>query len=235
MRTCPSVLAKISSLSTTAVLHMPDPAFQFSVGSVSVGCTHTVWEKKKIRNPSRGHVTSSWHSCQIRGCQSSSTGFCHGLDHNGLKHRNVTWPMTTHYSHQDAITIWMFQSFQMHTTVKAASSYFYVWDLAQFDNQVPPSLTATPLASLSTVAPRSSGNVSGMCHCGVPLDLWITIQSHSFGFAMTFGCLSRKNKTLSLKQNKSALSLQITVHRMEVEQNFQTETENSMVLILARC
>ena len=58
-----------------------------------------------------------------------------------------------------------------HKIGKAASRYFYVRQFALFNNQVPPSPTATPLASFSVIPPRSSGNISEMCHCGVPLDL----------------------------------------------------------------
>lgn len=81
-----------------------------------------------------------------------------------------------------------------HRIGKAASRYFSVWQFVLFNNQVPPSPTTTSLASSSGIPPWSSGNVSEMCYCGVPLHLWITIHSHSFGFAVTFGCLSRKTK-----------------------------------------
>lgn len=121
-----------------------------------------------------------------------------------------------------------------HKIAKAASKYFYVWRFALFNNQVPPSPTATPLASFL------SDSTMKLWERFWDVPLWSASRSVNnysepfFWLCRDFWVPFKKNKRLSLKQNKSALSLQITVLCMEAEQNYKTETEKSMGLILAR-
>lgn len=138
--------------------------------------------------------------------------------------------MTTHYSHQYLITIQIFENSQTHTTLgKQQAGIFMFWQFALFNNQVPPSPTAAPW------------HPSQPSHYGA-LRMFLPLESASrsvnnyskpfFGLCHDFWVPFKKNKRLSSKQNKSALSPQLTALCMELKQNYKMETEKSTVFIL---
>lgn len=203
-----------------------------------MGCACRVW------NPSRGqeisicscpHTVQSVQSCQIQGCQIWSTGSQPQavLDHNELKQRNVTWLMSTYYSHQYLITIQIFQCSQTHTTLGKQQADIFMFDSLLCStircHQAPQQLFGI-LVSNSTMELWE-------CFCHVPLESASrSVNNYSkpfFWLCCDFCVPFKKNKRLSSKQNKSALPPQLTALCMELKQNYKTETEKSTVLILA--
>lgn len=141
--------------------------------------------------------------------------------------------MTTYYSHQYLITIQIFQSSQTHTTLGKQQAGIFMFDSSLCStircHQAPQQLLGillsdsiielwecfyhVPLESASGSVNNYSKPFFWLCH-----DFWVPFK---------------KNKRLSSKQIKSALSLQLTVLCMESKQNYKMETKKSIVLILA--
>lgn len=184
-----------------------------------MGCACRVW------NPSRGqeicicccpHTAQSWHSCELQGCQSWSTGSQPQsvLDHNELKQWNVTRLMTTYYCHQYLITIQVFQSSQTHTTLGKQQAGIFMFDSLLCSrtrcHQAPQQLLGI-LLSDSTMELWE-------CFSHVPLkSASRSVNNYSkpfFWLCRDFWVPFKKNKRLSSKQNKSALftTINCTLH-----------------------
>lgn len=119
-----------------------------------------------------------------------------------------------------------------HNTGKAAGRYFYVFDSLFCStircHQAPQQLLG--ILSHSTMELWE-------CFCHVPLESASrSVNNYSkpfFGLCHDFWVPFKKNKRLSSKQNKSALSRQLTALCMELKQNYKMETEKSTVFILS--
>lgn len=128
----------------------------------------------------------------------------------------------------------MFQSSQTHTPPGKQQVGIFTFDSLLCStircHQVPQQLLGI-LLSNSTMELWE-------CYCHVPLESASrSVNNYSkpfFWLCCDFCVPFKKNKRFASKQNKSALSPQLTALCMELKQNYKMETEKSTVFILAR-
>lgn len=206
------ILIKICSLSTPAAQNcicQLYPVFQSNVDSISESCRYTVWRKLPGSFPEDRQTVNvcyylytacgspAWSVAQYpslsKGCSGEAPAFSYSLFWS-----TVNWNCWVSRGSDCLLFPAGFDNNPDLSELPNTQVGNQQTDILMSDSLCCSVIRChqalLQLASLSVIPPRSSGNASEMQHCGVPPDRWITIQSHSSGFAVTFGCLSGKTK-----------------------------------------